>query len=142
MRKLPILVMLFALLIGYHPAPAAEQASLYKALGERQGIATIVEDMLYRIVDDPRIAKQFKGVDIAQLHQHLTDQVCNISGGPCAYTGRDMREAHTGLDISETGFNALVEDLILSMEKSDIPVGAQNELLSLLVPMHDDIVGH
>lgn len=61
--------------------------TLYLQLGERDGIANVVEDLLYLIVDDERINHQFKGVDVAQFHRNLTDQLCELSGGPCQYSG-------------------------------------------------------
>ena len=41
--------------------------------------------------------------------------------------------------ITDTQFNALAENLILAMEKNDIPTGAQNRLIKQLVPLYPDI---
>ncbi|PPI85221.1 group 1 truncated hemoglobin [Marinobacter maroccanus] len=113
--------------------------SLYQQLGEREGIANVVEDLLYLIVEDERINHQFKGVDVAQFHDNLTDQLCELSGGPCTYTGREMRELHADMAITDTQFNALAENLILAMEQNDIPTGAQNRLIKQLLPLYPDI---
>ena len=113
--------------------------SLYQQLGEREGIANVVEDLLYLIVDDDRINQQFKGMDVDQFHHNLTDQLCELSGGPCTYTGREMRELHSDMAITNTQFNALAENLILAMEQNDIPTGAQNRLIKQLVPLYPDI---
>ena len=113
--------------------------SLYQQLGERQGIANVVEDLLYLIVEDDRINQQFKGMDVAQFHHNLTDQLCELSGGPCTYTGREMRELHSDMAITDTEFNALAENLILAMEQNDIPTGAQNRLIKQLLPLYPDI---
>ncbi|MDX1634142.1 MAG: group 1 truncated hemoglobin [Marinobacter sp.] len=121
-------------------APQEDNPDLYAALGEREGIEAIVEDLLYIIVDDERIAFQFRGLDVARFHGHLSDQICMLAGGPCTYTGRDMAESHSAMAITNTQFNALVEDLILAMEKNRVPTAAQNRLLARLAPMHDAIV--
>ena len=113
--------------------------SLYQQLGEREGIANVVEDLLYLIVEDDRINQQFKGMDVAQFHHNLTDQLCELSGGPCTYTGREMRELHSDMAITDTQFNALAENLILAMEQNDIPTGAQNRLIKRLLPLYPDI---
>lgn len=113
--------------------------SLYQQLGGREGIADVVEDLLFLIVDDERINQQFKGVDVIQFHQNLTDQLCEISGGPCTYTGREMRELHADMAITDTQFNALAENLIVAMERNHIPTGAQNRLIKKLVPMYPQI---
>lgn len=113
--------------------------SLYQQLGEREGIANVVEDLLYLIVDDERINRQFKGMDVAHFHHQLTDQLCELSGGPCTYTGREMRELHSDMAITNTQFNALAENLILAMEQNDIPTGAQNRLIKQLLPLYPNI---
>lgn len=115
------------------------QDSLYQDLGERKNIARVVQDMLYLIVDDPRINQHFKGIDVRQFQTNLTDQLCELSGGPCTYTGMDMREAHQGMDITDTEFNAVAEHLIVAMEKNGINTSAQNRLLKRLIPTYPDI---
>ncbi|PAV26907.1 group 1 truncated hemoglobin [Tamilnaduibacter salinus] len=144
--KIILAVLTSLLLLGgcQSPAPsaAAGEDTLYNALGERSGIADIVEDMLYRIVEDPRLADDFRGIDVARFHRQLTDQLCHLSGGPCTYTGRSMEEAHAGMNVTEAQFNAVADHLVLAMETHSVPTGAQNRLLARLVPLHDRIVGH
>lgn len=126
-------------LAGCQSAPVQPEASLYQQLGERSGIARIVEDLLYLIVEDERINQQFKGLDVTRFHRNLTDQLCQLSGGPCTYSGRGMREAHADMAITDTQFNALAENLILAMEENDVGTGAQNRLLKRLIPLYPDI---
>lgn len=113
--------------------------TLYRDLGERSGIADIVEDLMYRIVEDERIAFQFRGIDVVQFHTNLTDQLCELSGGPCTYTGGAMEDVHAGMDVTETQFNALAEHLVLAMEDNGVSTGAQNRLLKRLVELHPEI---
>lgn len=113
--------------------------TLYQQLGERSGIADVVEDLLYLIVADERINHQFKGINVAQFHRNLTDQLCQLSGGPCTYSGREIRELHADMGITNTQFNALAENLILAMEKNQVPTAAQNRLIKQLLPMYPDI---
>lgn len=119
--------------------PEAPARDLYQQLGERSGIAAIVEDLLFLIVDDDRINQQFKGMDVARFHRNLTDQLCQLSGGPCTYSGGEMRELHADMAITDTQFNALAENLILAMEQNDIATGAQNRLLKRLIPLYPDV---
>lgn len=126
-------------LAGCQALQGTPEPTLYQQLGERQGIARIVEDLLYRIVEDDRINHQFKGMNVAQFHRNLTDQLCELSGGPCTYTGREMRELHADMAITDTQFNALAENLILAMEENNVPTGAQNRMIKRLVPLYPDI---
>ncbi|MDV6315466.1 group 1 truncated hemoglobin [Idiomarina sp. HP20-50] len=120
--------------------PLTFAQNLYQQLGEKQGIETIVEGMLYRVGGDERIAHHFDGVDIMRVHKLISEQVCDLSGGPCNYSGEDMKTSHRNMGVDNADFNALVEHLIAAMEKQDVPVSAQNQLLGLLAPMHEDIV--
>lgn len=124
---------------GCQALDSQPEPSLYQRLGERAGIADVVEDLLYLIVEDERINHQFKGIDVVQFHRNLTDQLCQLSGGPCTYTGREMRELHADMAITNTQFNALAENLILAMEENNIPTGAQNRLIKQLLPLYPDI---
>lgn len=117
-----------------HPA----QPRLYDELGGQPGIEGLVEDLLVRISEDPRIAHHFADVDIVNLHAKLVEQICFESDGPCTYTGKDMVEAHAHLDINAMHFNAMVEDLVDVMEARGIPRRAQNRLLAKLAPMQRD----
>lgn len=135
----PLLLGMAMVLVGCQSMSGQADASLYQQLGEREGIADVVEDLLYLIVEDDRINQQFKGMDVAQFHHNLTDQLCELSGGPCTYTGREMRELHSDMAITDTQFNALAENLILAMEQNDIPTGAQNRLIKRLLPLYPDI---
>ncbi|RUO25299.1 group 1 truncated hemoglobin [Aliidiomarina minuta] len=137
MKLLTALALLFALSIS---VPAQADDSLYQDLGERQGIEQLMQDMLLFIADDRRIAHHFRDTDIAELHQQLSDQLCDITGGPCVYEGEEMLESHKGLEISRADFNALVESLQLAFDENGTPVSAQNRLLALLAEMHGDIV--
>jgi len=121
-------------------SPLSSAQSLYQQLGEQQGIETIVEEMLYRVGGDERIAHHFAGVDIMRVHKLISEQVCDLSGGPCDYSGEDMKTSHRNMGVDNADFNALVEHLIAAMEKEDVPVSAQNQLLGVLAPMHGDIV--
>ena len=121
-------------------APHASAQSLYQQLGEKAGISAIVEEMLYRVGGDERIVHHFDGVDIVRVHEMITEQVCDVVDGPCDYSGETMRVSHEGMGVSHADFNALVEHLIVAMEKHEEPVAAQNQLLAKLAPMYGDIV--
>jgi hemoglobin len=82
----------------------------------------------------------FKEVDQARLKAELVTQFCQVSGGPCTRSGKDMKRVHAGFDIDRASFNALVEVLQQAMDAQGIAFGVQNRLLARLAPMHRDIV--
>ncbi|MCH8497716.1 MAG: group 1 truncated hemoglobin [Marinobacter sp.] len=140
MTRYLVTLLAIALLMGCQTRATEPADALYQALGERPGIEAIVEDLLFRIVDDDRIAFQFRGIDAQQFIVGLSDQICELSGGPCQYTGKDMVTVHRGMAISDSQFNAVAEHLVLAMERHRVGTGAQNRLLALLVPMYPEIV--
>lgn len=121
-------------------AMATAPTGLYQALGEKPGITRLMDDFVNRVVKDPRIGGHFKDVKPAALKESLTDQICQLSGGPCKYEGADMKSAHADMDINKGHFNALVEVLQSAMDAQGIPFAQQNRLLALLAPMHRDVI--
>jgi hemoglobin len=120
--------------------PVAPAAGLYQAFGEQTGIRALMNDFVGRLKADPRLAEAFKDANSANLAKQLSDQVCQLAGGPCVYNGPNMKEAHANMDVTRTDFNALVEVLQVSMDARGIPFTRQNQLLALLAPMHRDVI--
>ena len=123
-------------------APAG--VSLYKQLGGREGIALVVDDFAANVVADERINARFKALkpeQVSKFKSNLADQICDATGGPCAYLGRDMKTVHKGMTITEGEWNATVEALVKALDKNNVPAGAKTALLGALGPMKPDIVG-
>ena len=127
------------------PAPdAPSPPTLYQRLGGREAIKVLVDDFVANLAADPRVNQRFKGLDggrVAKLQNNLADQICDATGGPCAYLGKDMKAAHAGMGITEAEWNATVEDLVKSLNKLKVGPAEQQELLSALGGMKKDIVG-
>lgn len=142
-RLIPaLLVALCLAALGACSSTPTHDDSLYQAFGGKTGISKTVTQFLYQVVDDDRINHYFAGVNADRLQRRLTNQFCQLSGGPCRYKGDSMRKVHAGMHLTDADFNALVEDLITAMEERHIPIGAQNRLLAKLAPMHDAVLGH
>ena len=74
------------------------------------------------------------------LSESLAEQICNVTGGPCKYTGANMKKAHIDMKIKKSDFNAVVEGLQDAMTAHNIPFRVQNQLLARLAPMHRDVI--
>ncbi|MFL9879742.1 group 1 truncated hemoglobin [Herbaspirillum rhizosphaerae] len=114
--------------------------SLYRDLGGLEVLTKVVDDTLVLALADVRIKDTFKDTDMKRLAKLITEQFCELSGGPCKYSGDPMKEVHQGLALNNMQFNALVEDLQAAMDKSNIPSRTQNKLLALLAPMQRTVV--
>src|SRR6266487_3157485 len=115
-------------------------ASLYERLGGLGAITPVVDSFVARCAGDDRINEKFVRTDVPRLKKMLVDQVCEATGGPCTYTGRGMLETHDGMEVTAGEFDALVEDLVATLDEFDVPTAEQEELLGLLGPMRDEIV--
>jgi hemoglobin len=120
---------------------AGPHRSLYDRLGGRDAIALVVKDFVeQRVAKDDRINAYFMNTDIPAFEALLVDQICQATGGPCTYHGKDMKTAHVGMKIRDADFTATVEDLKASLDQLKVGAQEQRELLGALAPMHDDIV--
>jgi hemoglobin len=120
-------------------APVADDATFH-GLGGKPGIKKIVATFIPLILADPRIKESFTDIDMKNLAMRLEEQFCDLSGGPCTYQGKDMKEIHDGLNITRAQFNALAEDLQIAMERVGVPSRFQNKLVAKLAPMERTIV--
>ena len=134
-----IVVLSLSLLVGCAQQPARDD-SLYQDLGQRAGIQKIVEGMLLHIAKDDRIYKYFAKVDIVRVRDKLVEKFCVEAGGPCTYTGDTLAEAHKGMNLSRSDFNALVENLQAAMRHEHVAFFAQNAFLAKLAPMEKTTV--
>jgi hemoglobin len=122
------------------PKSTVADKSLYDRLGGKPAITAVVEDFVGRVAADSRINGKFANTDIPRLKTLLAEQICQASGGPCTYTGRSMKATHAGMGVSDADFDALVGDLVTTLNKFKVPEREKNELLGALGPMKKDIV--
>lgn len=136
-----LLATLTAVLGGCNDKPQ----TLYQRLGETAGITAVIDSFIPVVAGDAVINAQFAGTiaggRIPALKQHLVEQICMATGGPCAYTGKSMPQAHAGMSITNTQFDALVGDLVTAMNRNHVGSTKQSELLAILGPLRSDIVG-
>jgi hemoglobin len=121
-------------------AVARADKTLYESMGGEPALRTAVEHFADLVQTDDRINFTFAEADMSKFKKLIFEQLCNLSGGPCKYTGRDMRTSHTKLNINNAEFNALAEDLYIALDRAGIPYRLQNKLMALLAPMQHDIV--
>jgi hemoglobin len=128
---------------GTAQAAAAPELTLYKRLGGREGIAIVVGDFVGNMVADARVNGRFKdmkGPDVEKLKSNLADHICDATGGPCSYLGRDMKTTHKGMKITEAEWNATVENLTKALDKHKVGAKDQQELIGAIAPMKPEIV--
>jgi hemoglobin len=131
-------VLITALLLG--GAATASQAPLYDRLGGAPGVAAIADTLIDRVSTDPKLGRSFKDSKLERIKKLLAEQICDLSGGPCRYSGDSMKEVHAGHHISEAEFFGMVAELRVVLKERHVSQGAANELLRLLAPIKRDVV--
>lgn len=121
-------------------AAGTAAATLYSRLGGKPAIQAVVDDFLVNVGGDTRINSFFAKTDLKRLNMLLVEQIGSATGGTEKYTGRDMKTTHAGLMIKKADFDALVEDLVKSLDKYKVPEKEKTELLGILGPLQTDIV--
>lgn len=122
---------------GYVPKSSP---TLYDKLGGEPGVSAIIQGTLEYTLQDPRIAHTFENSNVPRVEKLLIEQICDLTGGPCEYSGQTMERSHRGLELTTLHFNALVENMQKAMDGENVPFATQNKLLAILAPMHTDIV--
>ena len=120
--------------------------SLYDRLGGVYAIATVVDDFIDRVMSNPTLNANPK-VDEAHhkvtppgFKYLVTEMVCWATGGPQKYTGKNMRDSHAHLDITEPEWKAFMKDLRECFDKFKIPAAEQAELVAIVESTKNDIV--
>jgi hemoglobin len=121
-------------------ANVSRAATLFDDMGGAAVLHTAVDKFTDIVIADPRINFTFADTDLKKFNALLYGQLCQLSGGPCTYSGRDMATAHKKLMIDTAEFNALAEDLYIALGQSGVPYRLQNKLMAKLAPMKRDIV--
>ena len=144
-RQTMFLGVVFSLLLtiaGSTPGRAQEK-SLYERVGGYNALAAVVDDFVGRLVADKQFEKFFTGHSIdskKRIRQHILDQFCAATGGPCVYTGREMKTSHAGLGITETDWDAAAKHLTASLDKFKVPEKEKGEILAFVTSLKKDIV--
>jgi hemoglobin len=121
-------------------AAAGAAPTLYDRLGGEAGVAAISGSLIDQVSSDPVLGRSFKDANLKRIKKLLAEQICDLSGGPCHYSGDSMKEVHAGHHISEAEFYGMVDTLRRILKQHQVSLSATNELLRLLAPMKRDIV--
>lgn len=119
------------------------ESSLYQRLGGYDAIAAVCHDLLPRLENDPQLGRfwQHRGDDgIAREKQLLVDYLCSSAGGPMVYTGREMKQSHTGMQISQSDWETFLGHLNQTLDAFNVPGPERTDVLAFIDSTRDDIV--
>lgn len=143
MSQLSRCIAIGTLAISFATSAAADNGkSLFDRLGGLNALNAVVNELWTAVAADSRINARFAHTRPEVFGSQLVDFLCQASGGPCTYRGKDMRAAHTGMKLSTADFNALAEDTAKVLDKFSVPADEKAEVLNLLGSLKGDVVGH
>jgi hemoglobin len=119
---------------------ATPKQSLFDEIGGREPLERALGLAINRIYNDPQIGHYFDGVPKRHLRKELTDQFCELIGGPCEYTGKTMLESHKDLNIKDGEFFLLVEYIQKAMRDIGFTYEQENRILRRVAPLKSEIV--
>src|SRR6266404_5477212 len=126
--------------------PSVEKPSLYDRLGGVYNIATVVDNLLDRVMVDPRwkanprVDEAHHRVSAAGFKYLVTEMVCWAAGGPQKYTGRSMGDSHRHLMITEAEWQAFMNDVGRTLDKFEVPQPERQELIAIVESTKEAIV--
>jgi len=124
----------------------AEKPSLYDRLGSVYSIATVVDDLIDRVMVDPRlnanplVDEAHHRFPPAGFKYLVTEMVCWATGGPQKYTGRSMADSHAHLKITSEEWEAFLDDFQQTLDKFAVPAEEQAEVKAIVNSTRSDIV--
>ena len=126
--------------------PTLEKPSLYDRLGGVYNIATVVDDLIDRVMADPRlnanprVDEAHHRVSAAGFKFLVTEMACEAAGGPQKYTGRPMGDSHRHLMITEEEWKAFMDDAHQALDKFKVPDPECQELIAIIESTKEAIV--
>lgn len=140
-------------------AQATQKMSLFDRLGGEKGLTAVVDDFMPRLLQDPRVNFERKGVkagslfhhgpavtwradppNVAQLKKHFVEFLALATGGPAHYEGQEIKSGHAAMRITNPEFDAAIGDIKASLDKLQIPNQEQKELLAVIESTRPQIV--
>ena len=106
-------------------------------------IAAVTDDFITRLATDKQLGRFFSGASDdskKRIRQHVIDFLCQATGGPCVYTGRDMKTSHKGLGIMGADWDTSAKHLAATLDKFKVPAKEKDEVLAAISGLRGDIV--
>ena len=134
------LVLCFTLISACNDGGSENKTSLYDRIGGEPVVRAVTEDIWNNHSKNPIVNNRFANSDATYVKQKVFEIIVATTGGPIEYQGKDMTVAHTGMNISDMEFNAVVDDVLKAFEMHDVGQQERNEVLAILWSVKDQIV--
>lgn len=114
--------------------------TIYDQIGGAGAVGATVDLFYDKVLGDPSLASYFESIDIGRLKGHQRTFIAAAVGGPEAYPGRSMAEAHAGRGITKDAFDSVVGHLVASLSELGVPADVIGQIGVKLAPLEQEIV--
>jgi hemoglobin len=121
-------------------APAASSQKLFERLGGQEGIEAVVDALLVNIGADTRLKQYFNNLDQVRFKTNNVAFLCEKTGGPCSYTGGEIKRVHKSLQVTSEDFDAMMEDMSKTLDEKGVAEANKKELMDIMTSFKGDIV--
>ncbi|MGQ0594215.1 MAG: group I truncated hemoglobin [Gammaproteobacteria bacterium] len=121
------------------PAPASPR-NLFDRLGGQEGIEAVVDALLVNIGGDSRINLYFNNLDQVRFKASMVAFLCEKTGGPCSYTGGEIKSAHKSLQVTSEDFDAMMETTAKTLDEKSVAEADKKELMDIMASCKADVV--
>jgi len=141
MRKWSIVVTALCVCTAFAVAASAQEKTLCERLGGTPAISAVVDSFAGKVLKDDRVNKKFAKSDANRLVTNLKGQIGAVAKCPgVTYKGKNMKNTHRHMAVTEGEFNAVAEDLVKTLDEFKVPEKEKSELLAAIGPLKKDIV--
>lgn len=125
---------------GEKPMTEVAEATIFEQIGGEAAVNAAVDIFYRKVLSDDRISHFFDTIDMENQHAKQKAFLTMAFGGPNNYTGKDMREAHKHMNLTEEHFNAVAENLVGTLEELSVPQELIDQVVTVAVSVKDDVL--
>ena len=114
--------------------------SIFEKIGGEGAVDAAVDIFYRKVLADDRISHFFDDIDMEGQHAKQKAFLTMAFGGPNSYTGKDMREAHKGMNLTEEHFGAVAENLVNTLKELSVPQELIDEVVAVCLSVKDDVL--
>ncbi|WP_227357232.1 group I truncated hemoglobin [Haladaptatus salinisoli] len=118
----------------------SDDETVFDRLGGHEAVESVVNDFYDRVLNDERVNHHFEDSNTTELRAHQVQFISAVTGGPVEYSGDDMREAHSGMGITDNEFDVVGEHLDTALAENGVPDGDREQVLETVEELRPEIV--
>ena len=114
--------------------------TLYERLGGSDNITRIAADAVDNHLANPVVSTRYENspMNVDEMKKSAAAFFITGTGGPAIYEGKNLLDAHRGMNINATEFMAVLDDILSALEKNDVTQKVQEEVLFVLYSMRKE----